>query len=453
MPIEKILIIDNDLAAQHLLVEGLRQRHYDVEITESAPAALMLLQNHSFDLVFIGVKTSETSGLDFLKQIKQLYPQLFVVVLTAHGSIENAVESMTLGAFHYLTKPFSLNEIDTVIQRAKEHLVLLAENHYLRQAVTQAMGPSMNDIVGESPVMKVILAEVLQVAKSHASIFITGESGTGKEVIAHAIHYNSEKAHRPFIRVNCAAVPEALIESEFFGHERGSFTGANSQRIGRFELAHTGTLLLDEITEVPINLQAKLLRAIQEQEFERVGGTKSVKVDVRLISTSNRDIKKAIEQKKIREDLYYRLNVIPIYLPPLRDRKEDIIPLSEYFLERSCIENHKPLKTLTFDAKKKLLNYSWPGNIRELANIIERAVVLNNINKIDAEHICLEGDVLLPPSKQLVVPLGSTLDELEKQLIMQTLDAQNNNRTKTAGVLGISIRTLRNKLHLYRTKN
>jgi two-component system response regulator AtoC len=263
-------------------------------------------------------------------------------------------------------------------------------------------------------------------------------------VIAHAIHTQSLRNNYPFIKVNCAAIPETLIESEFFGHEKGSFTGAQTKRLGRFELANQGTLLLDEVTEIPIGIQAKLLRAIQEQEFERVGGTKLIKVDTRIISTSNRDIKEALGQKLLREDLYYRLNVVPIHLPPLRERPEDIIPLSEYFLEKFSIENHKSsIKSFSDSAKKKLLEYTWPGNIRELANVIERTVVMDYGKEVLPEHLSIEGN----SSQNSTFYVGMTLGELEKRLIIETLEAQNQNRTKTAEVLGISIRTLRNKLN------
>ena len=268
-----------------------------------------------------------------------------MVVVTAYGSIENAVEAMRLGAFNYLIKPFSPDTIEAIIEKAREHLSLVEENMYLRQQVSSGGGRVQHQVIGDSPAMRQIMGDVARVAKSNASIFIHGESGTGKEVIAQAIHDQSLRSQRPFIKVNCAAVPDTLIESEFFGHEKGAFTGANFKRLGRFELASGGTLLLDEITEIPLQLQAKLLRAIQEQEFERVGGTKPVKVDVRIISTSNRDVKEAMEKKILREDLYYRLNVVPIYLPPLREQKEDILPLALYFLERMCQENHKEKKS------------------------------------------------------------------------------------------------------------
>ena len=297
--------------------------------------------------------------------------------------------------------------------------------------------------------MKKILQNIAKIAKSNATVFINGESGTGKEVIASCIHQLSNRKEHPFIKVNCAAIPDPLIESEFFGHEKGAFTGAISRKIGRFELADSGTLLLDEVTEIPISMQAKLLRAIQEMEFERVGGSQSIQVDTRLIATSNRSMLEAIENKIFREDLYYRLNVMPIHIPPLRQRIEDIQPLAEFFIQKFCQENHKPIKKLTPKTIEKLISYHWPGNVRELANIIERVIVLDFDICIDAKHIFLDAPIHPKSSYRT----GMTLHEMEKKLILDTLDAQNQNRGKTATILGISVRTLRNKLHEYGNYN
>lgn len=463
MTIEKILIVDDEMLVRNFLAETLRRKNLEVMTAENGQKALAMLKETSFDMVITDMKMPDITGIDVLRKVKELSPSTIVVVITAFGSIENAVEAMRLGAFNYLIKPFSPDTIEAVIEKAREHLSLLEENQYLRQQLSSGGSRNVPKVIGDSPVMKKILNDVSQVAKSNASVFINGESGTGKEVIAQAIHDQSLRANRPFIKVNCAAVPETLIESEFFGHEKGAFTGANARRLGRFELANSGTLLLDEITEIPLPLQAKLLRVIQEQEFERVGGTKPVKVDVRLISTTNRDIKEAISHKVIREDLYYRLNVVPIYIPPLRERREDILPLADYFLEKMSQENHREKKVLTSDAQKKLLAYAWPGNIRELANIIERAVVMDNCPNLTPDHLFIDGGSLQPPllnslpsqnpipvsTSTSTLPLGITLHELEKRLIIETLQAQHNNRTRTAEILGISIRTLRNKIHEY----
>jgi two-component system response regulator AtoC len=464
MSIEKILIVDDEMIVRNFLAETLRRKNIEVITAENGKKALSLIKETPFDMVITDMKMPDLTGIEVLKKCKEISPNTIVVVITAFGSIENAVEAMRLGAFSYLIKPFSPDTIEAIIEKAKEHLSLVQENQYLRQQVSTGDNSLQFKIIGESPAMKQIMHDVMRVSQSNASVFINGESGTGKEVIAQAIHSFSPRASHPFIKVNCAAIPETLIESEFFGHEKGAFTGANFKRLGRFELAHKGTLLLDEITEIPLAVQAKLLRAIQEQEFERVGGSKPIKVDVRLISTSNRDIKEAIAHKILREDLYYRLNVVPIYLPPLRDRRDDILPLSHYFLEKMCVDNHKSPKTFSAEAIKKLYAYPWPGNVRELANIIERAVVMTAHSEITPEHLYLENGDALPLTKSSqtqtsseistsVFPVGMTLQELEKKLIIETLQAQRNNRTKTAEVLGISVRTLRNKLNEYNMKN
>ena len=438
--IERVLIVDDEMLLRDFLAETLRRKGLDVSTAENGQKALQQLKGAPFDLVITDMKMPDMTGIEVLKKVKECSPSTLVLIITAFGSIENAVEAIRLGAFNYLIKPFSPDAIEALIDKASEHVSLVEENHYLRQQ--QQGGRSAENVIGESAAMKLILADVARVAPTTATVFINGESGTGKEVIAQAIHKGSLRADKPFIKVNCAAIPETLIESEFFGHEKGAFTGATARRLGRFELAHGGTLLLDEITEIPLPLQAKLLRVIQEQEFERVGGNKPIKVDVRLISTSNRDMKEAIAAKVLREDLYYRLNVVPLHLSPLRQRTDDILPLARYFLQKF---SKKEPKTLSPGAEKKLLQYGWPGNTRELANIIERAVVLEANLVIAPEHLCIESSHACTTSAQL--PLGITLQELEKRFIIETLAAQNQNKTKTAELLGISVRTLRTKLN------
>lgn len=447
MTIEKILIVEDEMLLRNFLFETLKRKGMDVTAVENGEKALRILKDSSFDMVITDMKMPGLTGIDVLKKVKELSSGTMVIVITAFGSIENAVEAMRLGAFHYLIKPFSPDTIEAIIDKANEHQSLVAENHYLRQQVQSGSGRHQPPMVcvGNSPALRKILENVKKIAQSNASVFITGESGTGKEVIAQTIHYHSLRSQRPFIKCNCAAIPDTLIESEFFGHEKGSFTGAHAKRLGRFELANQGTLLLDEVTEIPLSLQSKLLRAIQEQEFERVGGTKPIKVDVRLISTSNRNMEEAIAQKVLREDLFYRLNVVPIYLPPLRERKEDILPLAEYFLQVICRENHSETKELTPEAQKVLLDYSWPGNVRELANIIERAVVMDSNRMISPEYLTI-GTGAAGHAAVNKLPVGMTLQELEKRLIVETLEAHKNDRNKAALTLGISIRSLRTKL-------
>lgn len=426
----KILVQGED----KLLVCFLEDKSHKVEFVKNQAAAISLLKEEVFDLIFCDDK-------DVLKTVRQLQQTSLVILLTSIPNVTSAVEAMRLGAFDYLIQPIDINTLEGVLDRIESELLAKKE------VVFQARG-KLERIMTESALMKQVLADIAKIAKSSASVFISGESGTGKEVIAHAIHFHSYRASHPFIKVNCAAIPESLIESEFFGHEKGSFTGATDRRLGRFELANKGTLLLDEISEIPLSVQAKLLRAVQEQEFERVGGSKPIQVDVRLISTSNRNMKNTVEEKLFREDLYYRLNVMPIQLPALRDRQEDIVPLAEHFLHSFCLENHKKQKTLSSEAKKRLLDYHWPGNIRELANVLERTVVMDLDDVIEADHLRLE--ISCPIKPTLSNLHGLTLDEVKKKHILSTLVVHKHNRTQAAKALGISLRTLRNKLAQYR---
>ena len=457
MSIDKVLIVEDEEQVRNFLIEVFKRKKIEIVIAQKGCEGIEKLKETSFDLVISDIALPDVSGMEVLRSAKAHNPRTIVILTTAYASIENVAEAMRLGAFNYLIKPFAVDTLEAMIDKAQEHMILLQENRYLKQEISQHQDRKNYQLVAKSELMKKILTDVAKIAKSNASVFVSGESGTGKEVIAHAIHFQSLRSDAPFIKVNCAAIPAPLLESEFFGHEKGAFTGAINKRLGRFELADKGTLLLDEISEIPIELQPKLLRAVQEMEFERVGGSRPIKVDVRLISTSNRSMKEAIEKKSFREDLYYRLNVVPLLLPPLRDRRDDILPLSECFLEQLCIENLKKQKRLTPEACKKLLDYPWPGNIRELANVIERAVVMNSGEWISAEHLGL--DTIQPiatpqstPSSPPSYPPGMTLAEMEKRLILETLAANHNNRTRTALKLGISIRTLRNKLNEYKKK-
>jgi two-component system response regulator AtoC len=449
MAIERVLIVEEDPSNSNFLKDLLRKRKSEVFIAENGSIALDYLNQYFFDLVISDLHTPGTNGLEILKVVKAKNLQTLVILTTAYASIENAVEAMRLGAFSYLLKPFNTETIETMLEKMQEHLDLIQENDYLREEISTQPDRKKQLLITESKTMKKILSDVGKIAKSSSSVFISGESGTGKEMIAHAIHAQSHRTLRPFIKVNCAAIPATLLESEFFGHEKGSFTGAINKKLGRFELADKGTLLLDEISEIPLEIQSKLLRAIQEMEFERVGGIRPIQVDVRLISTSNRSIKEAIEQKLFREDLYYRLNVVPIHVPPLRERKEDILPLAEFFLKRLCEENQKPIKRLSIDAKQKLSNYNWPGNIRELANVIERSVVMNATDTLEAHQIYVELACSIKEAPSYAFPTGMTIADLEKRLILETLTREKNHRTKAAQILGITTRTLRNKLQTY----
>ncbi len=404
-----------------------------ITFAKNNQSLLQHLREKKFDLVIL-------EELDLLDRVRQEFPKVPTVVAPLIGSIPEAVEAMRRGAFDYIVRPLSAAHIEKLLARLDAPVPKKASPIYAKRNRHEV-------ILSESVVMQKVLADIEKIAQSSAAVFISGESGTGKEVIAHSIHYQSPRANRPFVKVNCAAVPESLIESEFFGHEKGSFTGALEQRMGRFELAHQGTLLLDEVSEIPLSLQAKLLRVVQEQEFERVGGTKPIHVDVRLVATSNRNMKEMVDQKLFREDLFFRLNVIPIQLPPLRERKDDILALANYFLERFCEENQKKKKILSPAAQMCLLDYPWPGNIRELANTLERAVVMHGGETLDILHLNL--DPASPALLTLPIASEQTIAEVEKQHILETLSRFNHNRSRAAEALGINVRTLRNKLNQY----
>ncbi|MCP5503646.1 MAG: sigma-54-dependent Fis family transcriptional regulator [Chlamydiales bacterium] len=412
---KKVLIIEKELSSRELLLSLLKGKEFQLFTVEDGMSALELLQKRSFDLIFSDIKGIKTLDRSSRRPLG-----------TPIVHLSDEQDPLLKDVDHVLKKPFS--------EKGIHQLLLLLDK-----------GKDQKKVVAESPQMKRILREVEKIAKSHSNVFIFGESGTGKEVIAGLIHAYSRRKEHPFIRVNCAALPDTLIESEFFGHEKGAFTGALQKRMGRFERADKGTLLLDEVSEIPLALQAKLLRVVQEQEFERVGGTEAIHIDVRLVSTSNREMKEAIHEKTFRADLYYRLNVIPIYLPPLRERKEDILPLAHHFLVEVCQRDQIPLKIFSKKAEEKLLNYSWPGNIRELRNVIEHGVVMDYSNIIEEEHLLID----LNRSEE-VLPIV-TIKELEKKHILKMLDHFDGNRTQAAKALGISIRTLRNKLNEYNT--
>lgn len=436
MPINKILIADDEELIRGFLKSALERNNYEITLVEDGSDAIELLQREHFDLIITDMRMKKKSGLDLLKVAKEMDPNIIVIIMTAFGTVEDAVSAIHLGAFNYIIKPFSIETLEAIIKKAEEHYFLFEENQYYRKEALD----KFSNIIHESIQMKKILKDLEKIAKSDVSVFINGESGTGKEVLASAIHNLSLRSKKPFIKVNCAAITETLLESEFFGHEKGSFTGAEQKKTGRFELADSGTLLLDEVTEIPILLQPKLLRAVQEQEFERVGGIKPIKVNIRFISTSNRDMQEAISNNFFREDLYFRLNVIPINIPPLRERKEDIIPLAKYYLDLFAKKYHKKVKMISERARDKLLSYPWPGNIRELANIIERAVVLDLDEILEINHLNLECE------KDCEI---FSLEEMEKKHILKILKEMNNNKSKTAEKLKISLRTLRNKLKSY----
>ncbi|MCB1084550.1 MAG: sigma-54-dependent Fis family transcriptional regulator [Chlamydiia bacterium] len=404
----KVLLIEGELSSRELLACLLREKGHELFSFEEGEGALDLLQIRSFDLIL-----SDLKGISLLEKSKRRPIGTPLIYLKGRKDAALPIE-------YVLKKPLHPEDILSLLFK---------------------IGGKQQQVVAESPAMKEILQKIEKIAKSHANVLIQGESGTGKEVVAGLIHSLSPRGGAPFIRVNCAALPDTLIESEFFGHEKGAFTGALQRRLGRFERADRGTLLLDEVSEIPPQLQAKLLRAVQEQEFERVGGSAPIHVDVRLISTSNRPLKEAILKGSFREDLYYRLNVVPLYLPPLRERKEDILPLAHHFLAQVCTKNGLPLKTVSKEGEKKLLSYDWPGNIRELRNVIEHGVVIAGDEPLKGSHFLIEEK---EPSSPIL-----TLKALEKEHILAVLSRCQGNRTRVAKALGITTRTLRTKLREY----
>jgi DNA-binding NtrC family response regulator len=413
----------------------------------SAEKATEYLERTEFDIVITDFKMPGMSGIDLLKRTLELWPDCRVIIVTAFGTIEQAVSAMRIGAHDYITKPISPDHIEMVISKALEYRTLKLENRILRREISDKY--SFENIIGKSAGMRAVFDLIQRASPADSTILISGESGTGKELVAKAIHFNSPRANGPFIKMNCAALPEGLIESELFGHEKGAFTGAIRATSGRFELADGGTLLLDEISEIPPNLQAKLLRVLQEKEFERIGSGRTIKTNVRVIATSNRDLKEEVANGNFRNDLYYRLNVIPIDIPPLRQRKDDILLLAVFFFSKFGQKIGVPPKRLTEKSMEMFMEYTWPGNVRELENVIERAMVVSRNQELRPSDFPPEisSGVPLIPSKGLEV--GITIGGAEKMLILKTLKAHGGNKTKAAEVLGISSRTLRNKLQEY----
>jgi DNA-binding NtrC family response regulator len=387
-----ILIVDDEPNIRRVLEAMLTKDGYTVLVAENGKKALDLASVQPVDLLLSDLIMPDSNGVELLQKVKQLHPQCSAVILTAYGSIKSAVEAMRLGAFNYLTKPFDIDEVRAVVKRALEHRRLLAENQELKQQLTATVKLDSLDCV--SGKMQEVYKIVERAAESRATVLIRGESGTGKELIARALHYNSPRAAKPFVPVSCAALPETLLESELFGHEKNAFTGAVAAKPGRFELANMGTLFLDEIGDIPPAVQIKMLRVLQEWEFERIGGTKSIKVDVRLIAATNKDLEKAVASEAFRSDLYYRLNIVSVVIPPLRERPEDIPTLVDNFLEKYNRQNGRKIAQVDEAAWARLREYSWPGNVRELENAVERAVVLS---ERDAETLTLD---LLPPHIQ-----------------------------------------------------
>jgi DNA-binding NtrC family response regulator len=442
----QILVVDDDALVNEFFEAVLKKLGYGVTTAASAEAAFGFIREIEFDVILSDVKMPQITGIELLKRVKDESTDTVVVMVTAYGTVKDAVDAMKLGAFDYILKPILPDELEIAVAKAIEHRRLVLENRILRAEIRSRY--HFNQIVGADKKLVDLMETLSSAAKSRATILIRGESGTGKELIARAIHYNSPRSSGPFIKLNCAALPEGLIESELFGHEKGAFTNAIKQSQGRFELADGGTLLLDEVSEMPAGVQAKLLRVIQEREFERVGSGTTTKVDVRLVATTNRNLEEAVKAGRFRDDLYYRLNVIPLYLPPLRERGSDIPMLTEHFVRKYNEENQRRIRGVTERAMKLLLSYHWPGNIRELENYIERAVVLCKSDRITDSD--LPGYLALGAlARPMTTESEMTLAEMEKVMIIQALERSGGNRTKASDALGISSRTMRNKLHEY----
>ena len=484
MALERILVLDDEMVIRKALEEQLRRRRFSVVGVATLAEATRQLEKDDFDLVFLDVRLPDGDGTELLERLAAAPARPLVVMITGHGTIESAVGCMRAGAFDYVIKPFSIDQIDVILKKAESFSQLVKVNQFLNLENVNA-----TELIGEGSSMELLRRMIRRVAPTEATVLISGENGTGKELVANEIFRAGTRSRQPFIRVNCAAISESLIESEFFGHEKGSFTGALQRREGRFELANHGTILLDEISEISLKVQAKLLRVLQEREFERVGGNKTIKVDVRVLATTNRDLRSCVDRGEFREDLFYRLNVFPIQVPPLRERREDIATLAGTFLERCSRRHGIRVKGFHEQALKALQAHGWPGNVRELQNTIERAVILTEPGRLlDLASLgalvparrrappagpssipvhTVEAGVFEPvgsfqppdPSPEIPGPSESVIDdgestlpleEIEKRHILNVLGQTGGNRTQAATLLGVSIRTLRNKLTAYR---
>ncbi|MGC8744161.1 MAG: sigma-54-dependent transcriptional regulator [Verrucomicrobiia bacterium] len=470
MPIEKIIVLDDDIIIRKNLEQQLRALRYDVVSCATIASAQEYLAKDSFDLLIADVRLPDGDARDLLQQLKSRPSSPLVIMISGYGTVDSAIECMRNGAFDYLLKPFSNGQLEITIKKAELFTRLVRVNEYYSREDQDESG---YELLGNSPAMENLRCLIRKVARTQATVLIQGESGTGKELVARALHRQSPRANAPFIKVNCAAIPENLIESEFFGHEKGAFTGAINKREGRFELAHSGTILLDEVSEVSPTVQAKLLRVLQEREFERVGGNRTIKVDVRVIATTNRNLKQCVEKNEFRQDLYFRLNVVPIFVPPLREHIEDVQLLAEQFMNRFARKHGVKVQGISPECMKVLMSHDWPGNVRELQNVIERAVIMcADGDMLQPEHLGIisintkqqpivkqninespsaeqESSPTAETAKEVKKDNFPTLDDLEKEYIFKAIELCNGNRTHAARLLGISVRTLRNKLNEY----
>ena len=446
-----ILVVEDKGSMQQMLTATLTDEGYEVDVASSGTEGIEKASQKRYDLILTDLKLPGADGIKVLSEVREADPEASVIVMTAFGTVETAVEAMKLGAFDFLTKPFDSDRLSLLIRRALENRRLMAENVLLREELAQNLG--LSEIIGKSEIMREVTALVRKVAGSDTTVLLMGESGTGKELFAQAIHHLSPRKDGPFVPINCAAIPRELLENELFGSERGAFTSSTARKMGKFEIAEGGTIFLDEIGDMDISLQAKLLRVLQEKTFERLGGTKTIEINVRVIAASNMDLKKGIEKKAFREDLYYRLSVFPIIIPPLRERREDIPALSDYFIEKFCKEMNKKPKRLSPDSLKIMDRYHWPGNVRELENTIERAIILCEPKTITPDHLAIRlatsSEIRLREGAGLKEVGAYALAEAEKSLILRVLSQTRGNKKKSAEILKIDYTTLFEKLKKY----
>ncbi len=443
-----ILVVDDDFAHRTMLKTLISGWGYNVSEADDGATAIDAVQSGPFDLVLMDIRMVGVSGIEALEEMRRLNPALPIILMTAYASVETAVEALKKGAYDYLTKPLDFDELRLVLERGLEHTHLKEENLLLKERL--GIRFDRRSIIGRSEAMAKLLDLVAQVAPSEATVLLNGESGTGKEIIAAAIHYNSLRKDGPFVKINCAAITETLLESELFGHEKGAFTGADRRKEGKFRQASGGTILLDEVSEMSLAMQVKLLRVLQEREITRVGGEEVIPIDVRVITATNRDLVREIAAGRFREDLYYRLNVVTLQVPPLRERKEDIPLLAVHFLKEFAEKNRKEIKGFTPRALDRMLRYSWPGNVRELMNTVERGVVLSRSDYLDESDL---SPILLPKDtpEERIEPAGAgaSLEVVEKATILKTLEEAGGNKSEAARRLGITRRTLHQKLKKY----
>jgi len=449
--LQKILIVDDDPKILEVIASVLRDGGYTVDTAANGTKAIRSIDTESYDLVITDLKMPEVDGMMVLKHVVDRSPDTMCIILTGYGTIEGAVEAIKAGAFHYITKPVKSAEIMTVVEKALKYKLLERENILLRQQLRKKY--RFENFVGDSRPIQEVFELIEKVADTDSTILITGESGTGKELIAKAIHYNSHRRDNPMVVINCGAIPEELLESELFGHEKGAFTGAHKARMGRFELANGGTIFLDEIGDMSPNLQVKLLRVLQEQQFERVGSTRTIGVDIRVIAATNQDLFSAVNKGKFREDLYYRLNVIPIHVPPLRERRSDTPLLVDFFMKKFTQERQKHVKGFTQESMDTLFQYDWPGNVRELENLVERVIILADGEEIGLDDIPesirqrakrMESFGVAMPKGD--IPFDHAVEEYEKKLILQALEETNWVKTKAAKLLKMNRTTLIEKM-------